>query len=93
MLPAVVIDTDGQIGAEAFQDVLVRACAVLLRTGWDHHRGTDRYGDPIHPHLTEAGNRDLGAQQDRVCRAVTSGGVVDVDRVGTDEGYLGWLAS
>ncbi|MBY8872092.1 cyclase family protein [Micromonospora sp. PLK6-60] len=26
--------------------------AVLLRTGWDAHFGTDRYGDPSHPYLT-----------------------------------------
>jgi arylformamidase len=30
----------------------VRGRAVLLHTGWDRHFGTDRYGDPAHPHLT-----------------------------------------
>lgn len=28
--------------------------AVLFHTGWATHWGSDRYGDPDHPHLTEA---------------------------------------
>ncbi len=60
LLPAVVVDvSDGQIGPSAFSDVEVPGSAVLLRTGWDRHWGTDRYGDPVHPHLTEAGARTL----------------------------------
>ena len=46
-------------GPSAFSDVDVQGAAVLLRTGWDRHWGTDRYGDPVHPHLTEAGARTL----------------------------------
>jgi kynurenine formamidase len=33
--------------------------AVLLRTGWDRHWRSGRYGDPDHPHLTEAGAQAL----------------------------------
>jgi arylformamidase len=33
--------------------------AVLLRTGWDRHWGTDRYADPAHPYLTEDGAQEL----------------------------------
>lgn len=61
MLPAVVIDGDGAIGPEAFDGVEVNGRAVLLRTGWDRHWGTDRYGAPEHPHLTEAGAEHLVA--------------------------------
>lgn len=59
MLPAVVLDGDGAVGPDRLGDLPVRGCAVLLRTGWDRHWGTARYGDPVHPHLTEAGARFL----------------------------------
>jgi kynurenine formamidase len=58
-LPAVVVDGEGPIGAGAFSDVPVTGAAVLLRTGWDRHWGAERYGDPVHPHLTEAGAQAL----------------------------------
>lgn len=58
-LPAVVVDGGGAIGAGALSDVPVTGAAVLLRTGWDRHWGTKRYGDPVHPHLTEAGAQAL----------------------------------
>jgi arylformamidase len=59
LLPAVVIDGHGPIGTEAFADAELEGRAVLLRTGWDRHWRTDRYGDPVHPHLTEAGAQAL----------------------------------
>lgn len=61
LLPAVVVDSsDLAIGPTAFDDVDVPAgSAVLLRTGWDRHWGTERYGDPVHPHLPEAGAHQL----------------------------------
>lgn len=55
LLPAVVVDGDGPIGPPTLVGQAVEGCAVLLRTGWDQHWGTARYGDPDHPHLTEAG--------------------------------------
>jgi kynurenine formamidase len=58
-LPAVVIDGGGAIDADVLSDAAVTGAAVLLRTGWDRHWGTQRYGDPEHPHLTEAGARVL----------------------------------
>lgn len=61
MLPAVVIDGDGAIGADAFDDIEIEGCAVLLRTGWDRHWGTEQYADPDHPHLTGAGAERLVA--------------------------------
>lgn len=38
--------------AEVFAAVNVRGRAVLIRTGWDRHFGTEAYGGPGHPFLT-----------------------------------------
>lgn len=55
-LPAVVLDVGpGPIGPEAFNTPEVGGTAVLLRTGWDHHWNTARYGDNAHPYLTAPG--------------------------------------
>jgi kynurenine formamidase len=59
LLPAVVVDGDGAIDSAAFSEVEVEGAAVLLRTGWDRHWRTERYGASAHPHLTEAGARML----------------------------------
>ena len=79
-LPALVLDASGAIGAEAFDGVDVAGCAVLLRTGWDEHWSTDRYGDPVHPHLSEAG-----------AIALVAGGValVGIDSVNIDDTTTG----
>lgn len=54
-VPGIVIDGSGPaIGAQPFTGIEARGRAVLVRTGWDQHWGTDRYGDPEHPHLTAA---------------------------------------
>lgn len=75
-LPAVVVDGRDGIGAEAFNDLPVAGAAVLLRTGWDQHWGTARYGDPAHPHLTAEG-----------ARALVDGGaaLVGIDSVNIDD--------
>jgi kynurenine formamidase len=54
MLPALVIDASGTraIGGDLVREYDVAGCAVLLRTGWDRHWGTEAYGGPEHPHLT-----------------------------------------
>ena len=51
-LPAVVVDADGSIGPDVLDGLAVTGVAVLLRTGWDRHWGTEKYGDTSHPHLT-----------------------------------------
>jgi kynurenine formamidase len=65
LLPAVVVDAGpGAIGADVFAALDVAGAAVLLRTGWDRHWGTEHYGDPSHPFVTEAAARwlvDAGA--------------------------------
>jgi kynurenine formamidase len=59
-LAAVVVDAGaGAIGPGVFDGLPVQGAAVLLRTGWDRHWRTERYGDPVHPHLTEAGAEQL----------------------------------
>jgi arylformamidase len=59
LLPAVVFDGHGAIGPQLFADVEVATMAVLLRTGWDRHWRSARYGGPDHPYLTEAGAQAL----------------------------------
>ena len=54
-LEAVTVDATGQdgqaIGPDVFAGLYVRGLAVLIRTGWDRHWGTERYGSG-HPFLT-----------------------------------------
>ena len=66
LLPAVVVEgeTVGATGLAAFEGLDVAGHAVLVRTGWDLHFGTEAYGDPEHPYLaTEAAEwlADAGA--------------------------------
>lgn len=79
-LPAIVIDGDGPFGSEAFDDLTLVGRAVLLRSGWDRHWGTGRYGDPVHPHLTEAGAHVL---------ASAGAALVGIDSVNIDDTTTG----
>lgn len=57
-LDGLVIDLaeDGRsYTADAFEGLDLHGRAVLLRTGWDKHWGTDAYGNGQHPFLDEAG--------------------------------------
>ncbi|MGH3646552.1 MAG: cyclase family protein [Micromonosporaceae bacterium] len=60
----------------------VRGRAVLLRTGWDVHFGTQRYGDPDHPYLTEDGAAWLVEQR----AALVGIDTVNIDRTGPSSG-------
>lgn len=54
-LRLVVVDAgtdDPAIGADALPDTDLAGAAVVFRTGWDRHFGTDAYGAGGHPHLT-----------------------------------------
>jgi arylformamidase len=53
-LPALVVDAVavGAVTADHLAGLNVAGTAVLVRTGWDTHWGTDRYGDVDHPYLT-----------------------------------------
>ncbi|MFI6369173.1 cyclase family protein [Nocardia sp. NPDC050630] len=60
MLPAIVVDADeGPCGPDLFSGLQLQNTAVLVRTGWDCHWGTEHYGGPAHPHLTAAGAQAL----------------------------------
>lgn len=54
-LDAVVVDATGggdqALGPDIFGGLYARGLAVLIRTGWDRHWGTERYGSG-HPFLT-----------------------------------------
>ncbi|GHJ06935.1 cyclase [Micromonospora humidisoli] len=55
-VPGVLVDVGSTptpgIGADAFAGCAVSGRAVLIRTGWDRHWGTEAYGAPGHPFLT-----------------------------------------
>jgi arylformamidase len=55
-VPGVVVEATGdpEVGAELLDGVDAAGRAVLFRTGWDRHWGTDRYGGPDHPYLAAA---------------------------------------
>lgn len=53
-----VEERDRAIGAGRFEALDVRGRAVLVRTGWSRHFGTERYFDG-HPHLTRDAARVL----------------------------------
>ena len=51
-VPGMVVDAPGPpIGPEGIP-LFEPGTAVLFRTGWSRHWGTERYGEPGHPHLT-----------------------------------------
>jgi kynurenine formamidase len=51
----------GTIGTDAFAGLDVAGKAVLVRTGWSQHWGTERYGDPAHPGLDREAAEALAA--------------------------------
>ncbi len=82
LLPSVVVDGGAVIGLDDFEgvDLDLEGCAVLLRTGWDRHWGTDAYGDAAHPFLSEAGAQRLVA---------TGAALVGIDSVNIDDTSAG----
>jgi kynurenine formamidase len=60
-VPGLVIDAPGEgpIGPEVFEGLDLAGKALLIRTGWSIHFGTDRYGDPSHPGLTATATEAL----------------------------------
>ena len=54
-VPGVVLDgpATGSVGLDALGSTDIAGRAVLVRTGWSAHFGTERYGDPAeHPYLS-----------------------------------------
>jgi kynurenine formamidase len=53
-LPAVCVAASGpRVGPDTFTEIDVSGRAVLIATGWSRHWGTDEYGSPGHPFLSE----------------------------------------
>jgi kynurenine formamidase len=52
-VPGIVVDAgeDQEISPARLEGRDVTGHAVLFRTGWDRHWGTERYGEPDHPYL------------------------------------------
>jgi arylformamidase len=67
-------DAEG-IGPAALDGLDLAGRAVLFRTGWDRHWGTDRYGDPAHPYLAAGTAERLAA---------AGAAVVGIDSVNID---------
>jgi arylformamidase len=53
-VPGVVVDAREQVIGPEGIPLLEPGWAVLFRTGWSKHWGTERYGAGGHPHLSEA---------------------------------------
>jgi len=55
-VPGLVIDgtATSAVGSDLLDGLALAGRAVLFHTGWDVHWGTDRYGEPGHPHLAVA---------------------------------------
>lgn len=76
-VPGVLVDAIGspEVGPELLEGLALAGTAVLFRTGWDEHWGTERYGDPSHPFLATA-------TAERLVEAGAS--VVGIDSVNID---------
>jgi kynurenine formamidase len=80
-VPGIVVDDTGpEIGPDALKGLEVAQLAVLVRTGWSRHWGTDRYGEQGHPYLTAA-----------AAEALVAGGatLVGIDSVNIDGTHTG----
>ena len=76
-VPGVVVESPstGPIDASVLAGVELAGRAVLFRTGWSRHFGTDQYGDPSHPGLDAAAALALVAG---------GAGLVGIDSVNID---------
>ena len=92
-VPGAVVDAPatGPIEPSVFDGVELSGRAVLVRTGWSRHFGTERYGDPSHPGLTTAAVDALVA----AAPVLVGIDAVNVDRTVTGErpAHRGLLAA
>jgi kynurenine formamidase len=81
-VPGVLVDAvdEQEVGVERLEGLDLGGRAVLVRTGWSRHFGTQQYGDPSHPFLSEAAARFL------VAAGVTLVGIDSVNIDGTADG-------
>jgi kynurenine formamidase len=76
-VPGTVVDAGGdqEVPAALLDGLDLAGHAVLFRTGWDRHWGTERYGEPDHPYLGVAAAERL---------AEGGAAVVGIDSVNID---------
>ena len=76
-VPGIVVDAGGdqEIPAALLDGLDLAGHAVLFHTGWDRHWGTERYGEPDHPYLSEGAAERL---------AEGGAAVVGIDSVNID---------
>jgi kynurenine formamidase len=80
-VPGIVIDVSGQAAEPRLLDGLdLAGRAVLFRTGWDQHWGTERYGEGDHPFVATA-------TAERLVEA--GAGLVGIDSVNIDDTRTG----
>jgi arylformamidase len=80
-VPGLVVDEAGpEVGPEAFAGRDLAGNAVLVRTGWSRHWGTDRYGDPEHPFLNADAVEEL---------IIAGAALVGIDSVNIDDTRTG----
>jgi arylformamidase len=79
-LPAVVVDVEGAVTERDLAGLELAGAAVLLRTGWDRHWGTERYGDHDHPYVTA---------QAAAALVEAGAGLVGIDSVNIDATVTG----
>lgn len=92
-VPGIVIDPPG-LAVDA-HDLNVgtdlRGRAVLIRTGWSRHWGTEAYGSPEHPHLNAAAVEALVAARPSVVGIDSVN--IDDTRTGERPAHTGLLAA
>jgi kynurenine formamidase len=76
-VPGIVVGAGGEqeIAAALLDGLDLAGHAVLFHTGWDRHWGTERYGEPDHPYLSEGAAERL---------AEGGAAVVGIDSVNID---------
>jgi arylformamidase len=80
LLPVRMVSAGPIFDADDFSGMDLAGRAVLLCSGWDRHWGTEEYGNPVHPHLTEAGAEALVA---------AGAALVGIDSVNIDDTTTG----
>lgn len=81
-VPGVLVDATGtsEAGPELLDGLDLAGTAVLFRTGWDAHWGTERYGEAGHPYVAAATAERL---------VVAGVSVVGIDSVNIDDTRTG----
>jgi arylformamidase len=82
-VPGKVVEAAGdqEVPAAVLDGLELAGHAVLFRTGWDRHWGTERYGEPDHPYLSVGAAKRLA----EAGAAVVGTDAVNIDGTRTGE--------